>query len=131
MPRPIAITRIVVLALGVIQLGLGIALWSGSLDQLKPLHMAIGSIFVIGLWVLAFLCARAGAKPVLVAFTVIWGLITPAIGFTQEKILPDGGHWIIQVVHLIIGVVALGLADRLPALTFASAKQKTDSSAAA
>jgi hypothetical protein len=128
MRRPLAITRIVVLAIGVIQLLLGLALWSGKLDGLKPLHITIGSIFVIGLWVLAFLAARAGAKTVLVVLTVVWGLVVVGFGVSQEKILPDSGHWIIQVIHLILGIVALGLADRLPASTRTSTSELAESS---
>jgi hypothetical protein len=32
---------------------------------------------------------------------------------TQAQLLPGSFHWIIQVLHLLVGIVALGLADSL------------------
>jgi hypothetical protein len=40
-------------------------------------------------------------------------LFTVAFGVTQSAILPGDLHWIIQVLHLVVGVVAMGLAQNL------------------
>lgn len=34
-------------------------------------------------------------------------------GITQQRILPGAFHWVIQVAHLFLGLVAMGLAERL------------------
>lgn len=110
MRRSITITRNVVLIGGVIQLVLGALFWASIADNLVPLHMVVGMVVVLSLWYLAFAAARAGVGAGLVTVAVAWGLIVPALGFTQTKLLPDGAHWIIQVVHLAVGLTALALA---------------------
>ncbi len=36
-----------------------------------------------------------------------------AIGMTQERILPGQNHWIFQVTHLVVALVAVGLGEML------------------
>jgi hypothetical protein len=75
--------------------------------------MWIGFVLVIALWIMAGLAARAGVNPGLVALAVVWGLIVPALGMTQVRLLPGDLHWIIQVIHLLVGLIAIGLGERL------------------
>jgi hypothetical protein len=49
----------------------------------------------------------------LVAVALIWGLIVPILGVTQTRLLPGPAHWLIQTLHLLVGLVAIGLAGRL------------------
>jgi hypothetical protein len=65
------------------------------------------------LWTLAFFCARAAAPTGLVVLVAVWGLVLPAVGFSQKNILPGGAHWVVQLVHLLLGLAALGLAQVL------------------
>jgi hypothetical protein len=98
---------------GVIQIILGLTFWTGNLQSLIPLHMLIGLILVISLWVLAGLGARAGVGAGLVVLAVVWGLIVPVLGVMQTSLLPGSAHWVIQVLHLLVGLGAIGLAERL------------------
>ncbi len=41
---------------------LGVFFWTGRALTLVPLHMRVGVVFVISLWALALLAARAGAS---------------------------------------------------------------------
>jgi hypothetical protein len=113
MNRPIVIARTVVLVAGVLQLILGSLFWSGIATNLIPVHAAIGTILVLALWTLAYFAARAGAPRGLVVFTVVWGLILPVFGSLQTGILPGSLHWIIQVVHLLLGLSAMALSKIL------------------
>lgn len=113
MNRPIVIARTAVLVAGVLQLILGALFWSGIGLNLIPVHAAIGTILVLALWTLAYFAARAGAPKGLVIFTVVWGLILPVFGSLQTGILPGSLHWIIQVVHLLLGLAALALSKIL------------------
>ena len=45
--------QIVVRVTFLIQLVLGIALWTGRFDQVKLLHIALSVLLILGLWVLA------------------------------------------------------------------------------
>jgi len=113
MKTAIMVTRGAVSITGLTQIVMGVLFWTGHAMALVPAHMVIGFVFVLGLWTLAVLAARAGAPRGLVAFALVWGLVVPAFGFAQLQLLPGPLHWIIRVVHLLIGMVAMGLADAL------------------
>src|SRR5262245_1243706 len=98
---------------GMAQLALGLALWTGSLLALIPAHMIDGLLFVVLLEAQAALAARAGVSWPVVALAVVWGLIVPVFGMTQAQILPGDLHWIVKVAHLVVGLVAMALAERL------------------
>jgi hypothetical protein len=98
---------------GVLLLGLGVFMWTGNFDQLIPYHRLLGFVLVIALWALCFLAARAGVPIGLVIGAAVWGLIAPILGLTQTSILTGGDHWIIQVVHLLVGLGAIGWGERL------------------
>jgi len=100
---------------GVIQIVLGILFWTGNALGLIPIHILSGTVLVLSLWTLAILAARAGVQPGLVALALIWGLITVALGLTQDRIMVNSAHWIIQVVHLLVGIGAVGQAEALAA----------------
>jgi len=117
MSTAIKVTRGLVGITGLIQLALGVLFWTGHAMALVTLHMILGSVFVLALWTLAVLAARAGAPAGLVATTLVWGLLLPVLGMTQMQILPGPGHWVIRVAHLLMGVVAMGMAGALFART--------------
>jgi hypothetical protein len=73
----------------------------------------LGFVLVIALWTLAVLAARAGVSIGLVVLAVVWGLVAPALGLTQASLWVGGWHWVIQVLHLRIGLGAIGLGETL------------------
>ncbi len=104
-----------VLLCGLIQVVLGLAFWTGNATSLIPVHMLVGLVLVLSLWALAVLAARSGASPGFVALAIVWGLIVPVLGLTQTQLLPGSVHWVIQVVHLLVGLAAIGMAQGLAA----------------
>jgi hypothetical protein len=98
---------------GLIQIVLGVIFWLGYALNLISLHMLIGFVLVLALWVLALLAARSGVKMSFVVLAIVWGVITLALGMTQTQLLPGAFHWVIQVIHLVVGLAAMGLGDRL------------------
>lgn len=100
---------------GLTQIILGVLFWTGHADALIPVHMLIGSVLVLALWTLAILGARAGVNPGLVALALAWGFIVPVLGLTQTRLLPSAGHWVIQVLHLLVGLAAIAQAEGLAA----------------
>ena len=98
---------------GVVQLALGLAFWTGNALGLVDLHQLLGIVLVLVLWTLAALAHRAGVPAGLVAAAAVWGLITPIVGLTQRELLPGSAHWVIQVIHLLLGIGLLGLAENL------------------
>jgi len=98
---------------GVIQIILGLLFWSNNARTLIPIHMLIGTILVVSLIALAIVAAIAGVNIGFVAFAIVWALVTLLFGLTQAQILPGSAHWVIQVLHLLIGLGAIGQGENL------------------
>jgi hypothetical protein len=98
---------------GLIQIVLGLLFWTGKQLTLLPVHMLVGLILVLSLWTLAFVAARSGVQPGFVVFAFLWGLLLPILGVTQSQILTGSAHWLIQVLHLLVGLAAIGQGEGL------------------
>jgi hypothetical protein len=98
---------------GLILIILGLLFWTGNADALIPVHMLLGIALVLALWTLAALAAFSGVSPALVALAVLWGVVVPILGLTQERLLPGDLHWLIQALHLLVGITAIALAQIL------------------
>jgi hypothetical protein len=113
MTRASTVVQMLIRVCFVVQLVLGGLFWTNNARGLVPLHQLVGFIFVIAIWIQAGLAARAGVNLGLVAFAVVWALVMPILGLSQTELLPGSAHWVIQVVHLLVGIIAVGLAERL------------------
>ena len=58
--NPVLITQIVARAALVVQVILGIIVWTGHGDSLIPIHIAVGLLLVVDLWVAVALGHRVG-----------------------------------------------------------------------
>lgn len=105
--------RILVRLSGLILIILGIIFWTGHALGLISVHMVVGLILAISLWALAFLGARSGVGAGMVTLVVVWALVMLVFGAVQARLMPGSAHWVIQVLHLLIGIGAIGLGDRL------------------
>lgn len=117
------IIRLVWLALIV----LGALFWSGNALGLVTVHMDLGVIFVILLWIIAILALFARAGIALPIVAIIWGFIVAIYGMMMMHLVAGGNSWPAGVVHLLIGIVGIGFAERLGA----SIKRKTRGAAPA
>jgi hypothetical protein len=108
-----SVVQVIVRLCGVVQIVLGLLFWFGVALGLVDVHMLIGIVLVLGLWVLAVVAAaqRAGLALPVVAFAV--GALTIWLGLVQETLLPGDGHWVVQVLHLLVGLTAIGFAELL------------------
>lgn len=102
---------------------LGLAFWLGYGWSFTRLHMDLGMTVVVSLWVLAGLGWRNGAPAGLVAFAAAWGVLTWFVGFNQLTLLPGSLHWVVAVVHLLLGVTSIALGIRLAAARSPSSMQ--------
>ncbi len=92
---------------------LGVALWLGRGYSLLRLHMWLGFIVAFALLLVVILSLLARVKPVLPIITLLWAVALPVIGIAQLHMMPGADHWIIQVIHLILGLGAIGLGEAL------------------
>jgi hypothetical protein len=102
-------------AAAAVQVVLGIGFWSGRWDGLVNVHMAIGALFVISLWIIAGISSARGGPGRLVGLAFVWGVVVLALGMTQRSMLVGDLHWIVRVVHLVVSLASLPIAERLVA----------------
>jgi hypothetical protein len=126
MNKAITVVHMTLRGSGLLLVLLGVAIWTGRADGIIPIHELLGFVLVLSLWTLAYFGARAGVPKGMVAAAVAWGLIAPILGLTQANLLDNSWHWVIQVVHLVVGLAALGtgegIAQRMKRLAVPQAK---------
>jgi hypothetical protein len=98
---------------GTLQLALGALFWTGHAYTLLPLHIVSGTLIVLTLWMVAVLALINGTRRGLAVFGLVWGLALPAFGLGQATVLVGSMHWIVRVVHLFMGLAAMGIAGTL------------------
>jgi hypothetical protein len=95
---------------------LGVLLWIKVLpDSSAPIHMLLGIIVVLSLIVLAVAFGTAkGGNWGLAGGAIVLAIIVAGFGGSQQGILPAHSvHWIIQVIHLLLGLAAIGLGEAI------------------
>jgi hypothetical protein len=97
----------------IVQIVLGVIFWTGNALGLKNLHMLIGFILVLSLETIVVAAARRGVEVGLVILAGVWGVVTVLLDLAQESILVGSAHWVIRVLHLLVGIGAIGLSEAL------------------
>ncbi len=116
MKRVTTVAQAHIRGVGLLLLVLGILIWTGRADGSIPLHRFLGVVIVLALWTLAYVARRSGVAMGVVVVAVVWGLVAPILGLAQEHILNGNGHWVIQILHLLLGLGIIGLGERLAKL---------------
>jgi hypothetical protein len=111
----VTVVQVLIRATGLLQLALGLAFWTGYLRVALPFHLFSGLLFVVLLLAQTGLAAWAGAPWPLVLVAFAWALVVPVFGLAHAALLPGHLHWIVQAAHLVVGLLAIGLAERLSA----------------
>ena len=109
-------TRVLLLILRIAflaALALGLALWAGHGYQYLKLHMWIGFAITFDLLLLAIAGFLARLTPALPLITVLWAALLPFVGIWQMRAVPGSNHWMVQVLHLIIALGAIGLGEAI------------------
>lgn len=105
--------NLVIRVLGASALALGLSFWLGYARSLTQLHMLLGIGLLLSLWAVAWIAWLSAGRGALAAFGVVWGILTLAFGVVQVQIFPGPLHWIVQLAHLAVGMIAIGLGTRL------------------
>ena len=96
-----------------VQVIVGIGLWTGHLYSLVDVHRTVGVLFVVALWGIAAIALVQRRATGLAAFAVMWGVVVAALGFTQQLLVPGDLHWIVRVAHVVIALASMPIAERL------------------
>ena len=97
---------------GALAVILGILFWSGNSLNLIPIHMLLGLLVVLSLWIVGIgqAFSRGGSWP-LAGGALLLGLLVIVVGIRQSSLLVGPFHWVIQVVHLLLGILAVGVGQ--------------------
>ena len=101
----------------VVNLVLGILFWTSTIDNpgVTLLHIILGLLAVIALFTIGIAQGLRGGSFALALATFVVGFALAFVGLFQRSWLPepDPNHWIIQVIHLILGLAAIGLGEMI------------------
>ncbi len=116
--RVITITIMVLRLAVLVALIFGILFWLNLALTLIPIHMLLGIIVVLSLWIIGLAQGfmKGGSFPLALA-TFILGLALAIVGLRQQDWLIGPAHWVIQVIHLLLGLSAISLAEMIAAST--------------
>ena len=115
MKTAVRILQFAVRILALLLVVLGILFWTGRSFALLPVHMRLGETLIAILWILAGMGLRAGVAPGLGIGAILYGLLAFLFAMNMGGLLPGGAHEIIRVLHLLIGLGAVGLAESIAA----------------
>ena len=108
----VRIASIVLRIGGALAVILGILFWSGNALNLVPIHMLLGLLVVLSLWIVGIGQAfSSGGSWPLAGGALLLGLLVIVVGMTQSSLLVGPFHWVIQVVHLLLGILAVGIGQ--------------------
>jgi hypothetical protein len=107
----VSMFHMVVRFVGGLLLILGLAFWVTQNANLVLFHLLFGILFVLSVLALAVLAALSKAPKSSVILMLGLGLIQPFLGLSQASLLPGSQHWIVHVVHLLVGITTIGLAE--------------------
>src|SRR5258708_13001900 len=110
---------VMILRLGVVgAMMFGILFWLNIATNLITVHMLIGIIVVLSLWIIGLVQGfmKGGSLP-FAGLTFVVGLALAIVGLYQQQWLIGPAHWVIQVIHLLLGLSAIALAEMIVRLT--------------
>ena len=106
----IRITSVVLSLAGLLSFILGLLFWTGAALNLISMHMLLGLLAVAALWVIGIVQAFSNAGSwIIAACALVVGAVTIVVGLYQSSMMVGEFHWIIQLVHLVLGLLTIGL----------------------
>lgn len=108
----IQIASILLRVFGTLALILGLLFWAGIGLNFIAVHMLLGLLVVLLLWIVGV--GQAFSKNgswVLAIGALALGALVIFFGLRQSALLVGPLHWVIQVIHLLLGVFAVGIGQ--------------------
>jgi len=106
----IRIASMVLSLAGLLALILGLLFWTGSALNLVSLHMLLGFLAVGALWIVGVAQAltRSGSWIIAIVAIVV-GALMVVLGLIQSSLMMGEFHWVIRIVHLLLGLLTIGM----------------------
>lgn len=108
----IRIASIVLRVCGILAVVLGLLFWTGNALALIQIHMLLGVLVVLSLWVIGVAQAfTPSGSWALAAGVLLYGVLVIVLGVSQRSLLVGPYHWVIQLLHLLVGALAVGIGQ--------------------
>jgi len=104
-------TRVIQIILGIAGLGaltLGLLFWIANIELIS-IHMLFGLIVALTLLVMSIMAVSTRGMRIWGVVGIVYALIVPVFGLTQSGILVGNLHWLVQTLHMLVGIGALVL----------------------
>jgi hypothetical protein len=106
----IRIASVVLSLAGLLALALGLLFWAGAALNLVSMHMLLGLLAVGALSVIGIGQAlSASGSWTLAVCALVVGALMIVIGMNQASLMAGDLHWVIRVIHLVLGLITIGL----------------------
>ena len=113
MTKLVTILLMLARLLGVVLILLGAAIWLGFGKGITAFHAALGSLFVVDVWIVALIALFVLTSRLLPLLVLALGGVVVWFGVAQTTLLVGSAHWAIRLLHLLLGVSLLGLVEAL------------------
>jgi hypothetical protein len=101
---------------GTLALLTGSIAWFGAAPSLISMHMLLGFLTIAGLGTVAVGQALSNPRAwPLAIIALLIGALTGYIGLHQTSLLIGAYHWAIQLGHLLLGILTIGVAHMFSA----------------
>jgi hypothetical protein len=97
---------------GIGAMTLGLLHWFFRISFIE-IHVLFGLLITLALLIPGIVAVFTKGLRVLGAIAIVFALIVPVFGITQMQILVGDFHWLIRVAHLLVGVAAVSLTERI------------------
>ena len=99
---------------GLCALVLGLVIWIANID-LTDIHMLFGLLVTLGLVVMSVIILTARRLRIWGLVGIVYAIILLVFGEAQSNILAGNLRWLIQALHLLVGIGAIVLTGFLGA----------------
>ncbi|HKF35955.1 MAG TPA: hypothetical protein VKB35_03565 [Ktedonobacteraceae bacterium] len=106
------ILQIVVGIAGLCALVLGLFIWIANID-LTDIHMLFGLLVTLGLLVMSIIALTASGLRIWGMVGIVYAIIVLIFGESHSALLVGNLHWLIQTLHLLVGIGAIVLTGAL------------------
>jgi hypothetical protein len=108
------ILQIIVGIAGLCALVLGLFIWIANID-LTDIHMLFGLLVTLGLLVMSIIALTARGLRIWGMVGIVYTIIVLIFGESQSNMLVGHLHWLIQTLHMLVGIGAIVLTGALGA----------------
>ena len=95
-------------------LTLGLLYWIAHFNAIS-IHMLFGLLVALTLLIISLMAVFTPGLRGLGAIGIVYAIILPVFGLNQTSLLIGDMHWLIQTLHMLVGLGALAFAGVLSA----------------